>query len=157
MKPGWRGRSLQGFAWLWAAPGTLLGLLILALTRMSGGQVRRHGPTLEAHGGWTAGLLGMLGGRARIVDAIALGHVVLARDAASLVSCRRHEQVHVRQWERWGPLFLPAYFASSAWAWLRGRDPYRANVFEREAYAADAAAKISRAGPASSSASDPAR
>ena len=33
-------------------------------------------------------------------------------------------------------LFLPAYAASSLWAWLRGRDPYRGNAFEREAFAA---------------------
>ena len=38
------------------------------------------------------------------------------------------------QWERWGPLFLPAYFALGLWAWLRGRDAYRANRFEREAW-----------------------
>ena len=148
--------SLQGLAWLWAAPGTLLGLLVLALTRMSGGQVRRHGSTIEAHGGAITGLLGILGGRARVVDAIALGHVVVGRDAASLEACRLHEHVHVRQWERWGPLFLPAYFASSAWALVRGRDPYLANVFEREARAAEATA-VNPAGPPASSASDRAR
>jgi hypothetical protein len=157
MTPGWQRRSRQGLAWLWAAPGSLLGLLVLALARVGGAEIRRHGPTLEAHGGRIASLLGILGGRARVVDAIALGHVVLARDAERLASCRRHEHVHVRQWERWGPLFLPAYFASSAWAWLRGRDPYLANAFEREARAADAAAPVNPGGPASSSASDPAR
>jgi hypothetical protein len=49
--------------------------------------------------------------------------------------CRTHELVHVRQYERWGPLFVPAYLASSAIIWLRGGDPYRDNPFEREAYA----------------------
>ena len=143
----------RGLARLWAAPGTLIGLALLVLARATGGVVRRHAGTLEAHGGAIARVLQWIG-FGRIVDAIALGHIVLARDAGSLDACRLHEQVHVRQWERWGPLFLPAYFASSAWAWLRGRDPYLDNLFEREARAAEVAATISPAGPASSSASD---
>jgi hypothetical protein len=47
---------------------------------------------------------------------------------------RRHELVHVAQYERWGPLFVPAYLACSAWMWLIGRDPYLDNPFEEEAY-----------------------
>jgi hypothetical protein len=41
--------------------------------------------------------------------------------------------VHVRQYEHWGPLFVPAYLAASLWALLRGRDPYYHNWFEMEA------------------------
>jgi hypothetical protein len=41
--------------------------------------------------------------------------------------------VHVRQYERWGPLFVPAYLVSSLVLWLRGRDPYWDNPFEVEA------------------------
>ena len=63
-----------------------------------------------------------------------LGHVILGASEADLDAARRHEQVHVRQYERWGPLFIPAYLAASAWLWLRGRDPYRDNPFERQAY-----------------------
>ena len=66
-------------------------------------------------------------------DAITFGHVVLARDAAALRSTRNHERVHIRQYERWGPLFIPLYLAASAWALASGRDPYRNNPFEREA------------------------
>ena len=44
--------------------------------------------------------------------------------------------VHVRQCERWGPLFIPAYLVASAVLWCRGRDFYEENPFEREAYAA---------------------
>ena len=44
------------------------------------------------------------------------------------------ERVHVRQYERWGPFFLPAYFACSLAALARGRDAYRANPFEKEAF-----------------------
>ena len=66
-----------------------------------------------------------------------LGHVVLGRDLMALNFSRAHERIHVRQCERWGPLFLPAYLLASAWLWLRGRDPYLDNPFEREAYAND--------------------
>ena len=68
-------------------------------------------------------------------EAITLGHVVLGLDTACLDGARAHEQVHVRQYERWGPLFVPLYLASSGWQWLRGGCPYRDNHFEREACA----------------------
>ena len=48
---------------------------------------------------------------------------------------RAHERVHVRQCERWGPLFVPAYLGVSLWLMARGRDAYRDNPFEVEAYA----------------------
>ena len=41
-----------------------------------------------------------------------------------------HEMEHVRQWQQLGPLFLPAYIASSGVALLRGRHPYGANRYE---------------------------
>jgi hypothetical protein len=64
-----------------------------------------------------------------------LGHVVLGRTGHCLDSCRTHELVHVRQYERWGPLFIPAYVACSVFIWFRGGDAYRDNPFEREAFA----------------------
>jgi hypothetical protein len=138
-------RLLKALVWTWAAPGTLLGLVLLVMARVTGGEVRRHAGTLEVHGGAIGRILQVIG-FGRIVDAIALGHVVAARDAVSLEACRGHEHVHVRQWERWGPLFLPAYFGASLWALLQGRDPYLANVFEREARAADGTAPPRTAG-----------
>jgi hypothetical protein len=141
MKPGWLGIGLQGLAWLWAAPGSLIGLPLAMLARATGGGAVRRGRTIEAHGGLIVPVLERLG-RGRTVDAMALGHVVLGRDEVSLAACRAHEQVHVRQWERWGPLFLPAYFLASVWAGLRGRDPYLANAFEREARAGERPAAI---------------
>ena len=69
--------------------------------------------------------------------AMALGHVILAMSEEDLARHREHERVHVRQCERWGPLFLPAYATASLWAWLRGRDPYEGNRFEMEAFATD--------------------
>jgi hypothetical protein len=43
----------------------------------------------------------------------------------------------VRQAEKWGPLFFPAYGVASLIAIARGRHFYRDNVFEREAYEAE--------------------
>ena len=55
---------------------------------------------------------------------MALGHVILARDADCLERSRAHELFHVRQFEWWGPLLLPAYWAVSAWLLWRGYHPY---------------------------------
>ena len=67
------------------------------------------------------------------LDAITLGHVILARNRALLDIWSSHEQVHVRQYELWGLLFVPAYLADSAWQWLHGRRAYLDNHFERQA------------------------
>lgn len=118
---------------LWAWPGTHLGLIIGLLAISTGGRVQRVGRVLEFHGGWLAWLLAkapMAGG----ASAMTLGHTVLARTPADLVRTRDHERIHVAQYERWGPLFVPAYLGSSAWLWLRGRHPYWDNPFEKEAY-----------------------
>jgi hypothetical protein len=40
----------------------------------------------------------------------------------------------VRQCERWGPFFLPAYGVASLIALVRRKNPYLDNAFEREAY-----------------------
>jgi len=62
-----------------------------------------------------------------------LGHAIIGRTAYDLAYCRDHEQVHVRQVERWGPLFIPAYLVASAWAWKNGQHYYLDNVFEIDA------------------------
>ncbi len=67
-------------------------------------------------------------------SAMTLGHIVVARDMAAHERTRTHERVHVRQAERWGPLFLPAYGIASLVAWAKGKNAYRDNCFEREAY-----------------------
>jgi hypothetical protein len=66
-----------------------------------------------------------------------LGHVVIGRDAVSLENTRSHERVHVEQYERWGPLFVPAYLLASLWAIARRRHPYFDNAFEQEAFSRD--------------------
>jgi hypothetical protein len=63
-----------------------------------------------------------------------LGHVILARDQDCLDTSRDHEHVHVRQYERWGPLMIPLYLTASLVLWCRGYDAYLDNPFEREAY-----------------------
>ena len=83
-----------------------------------------------ALGRWAGGGVGPFG-----VTAITLGHVVLGSSPHMLAALRSHEHVHVRQYERWGVLFVPAYLASSAWQLLRGRHVYRDNWFERQAFA----------------------
>ncbi len=112
----------------WAAPTTMVGLVAGALTLGTGGKVQRRRGTLEFCGG----LAGWYFRRARI-GAMTLGHVVLGQDHRCLESCREHEQAHVRQVERWGPAFLPAYLAASAIAWARGGNAYRDNWFEIDA------------------------
>lgn len=87
---------------------------------------------LEASGGILAGLLRVIFPPMPIA-AITLGHVVLARTAADLARSHQHELVHVRQYERWGPLFPPLYLLASFAALLRGGHPYLDNHFEQEA------------------------
>ena len=67
-------------------------------------------------------------------SAMTLGHVVLGRDPELLDLTRSHERVHVRQYERWGPLFIPAYLGVMLILMARGRRPYEDNPFEREAF-----------------------
>ena len=120
----------RGLAYLWAGPTSLLGLTAALLTVLSGGRAARSQGLLEVWGGFARGLL-----RSTPIgaQALTLGHVVLGRDRASLDRSRAHELAHVRQAERWGPLFLPAYLAASLWALVRGRHYYRDNWFERDA------------------------
>lgn len=117
---------LQFSRCFWTSPNTLLGLIAGVLVLSLGGRVQRVRGTLEFHGG-------LLVRAQNRFSAITLGHVILGTDRNTLTRVREHELVHVRQYERWGPLFLPAYLASSAWQLARGRDAYLDNRFEREA------------------------
>ena len=122
-------------AWLWAAPITLVALPLAVIIRLFGGQIRSNGEALEATGGCAPQLLRLMNPWVQI-EAITLGHLIIARDIDLANRLRSHELVHVRQYQRWGVLFPFAYLASSAWSALRGDCPYRGNVFEREAFAA---------------------
>ncbi|HVE52576.1 MAG TPA: signal peptide prediction [Ramlibacter sp.] len=120
--------------YLWAAPYTLVGVLLGGLALLFGGQWRTHGGVMEFFGGRLGTAVARLP-RSLGFSAMTLGHVILAVDRSALAQLRRHEWVHVRQYERWGPLFVPAYLLSSLLQLLRGRNPYRENHFERQAYA----------------------
>jgi hypothetical protein len=111
-------------------------LALAGLARATGGHVTLRDGVVEVHGGLLTPLLPRLGFGMRPV-AMAIGHVVLATDRETLDQTRRHERVHVRQAECWGPFFPLAYAAASLAAAFRGGDPYRDNRFEREAREVD--------------------
>jgi hypothetical protein len=119
--------------YLWALPNTLLGALLGLICLALGGRMRIVDGVMEFSGG-RIGLALLKAPPSLRFSAITFGHVVLGVSRKELARVRAHEHVHVRQYERWGPLFIPAYLLSSAWEALRGRNPYLDNVFEREAY-----------------------
>ena len=120
-------------AYAWACPNTLIGILAGLLMWILGASTRIVRGALEFSGG----LLGSWLSSPAVAcpyRAITLGHVILGTDETALNAARDHEHVHVRQYERWGPFFLPAYLASSLWQLMLGRRCYRDNYFERQAF-----------------------
>jgi hypothetical protein len=128
-------RWLRPLVYVWVFPGTAVGLFGTALALVSGGKARVVDGVIEAHGGWITMRLNRGNRWVGPIAAITLGHVVLGCDEATLERTRRHERVHVRQYERWGPFFIPAYLG--AWVGWRGYHAYFDNPFEVEAYAID--------------------
>jgi hypothetical protein len=118
---------------VWASPYTFLGLVLGAMGLCTGGRGRIHGGVIEFYGGGVKWLLQQFffGGGAM---AFTLGHTVLGQTDATLDISHEHEMVHVRQFERWGPLMGPAYLGCSLVLWLMGRRAYRDNPFERAAF-----------------------
>jgi hypothetical protein len=119
--------------YFWSLPTSLLGLLFLPDSLLTG-DARRVDGVLEIHGRMTRLFLThctLLKGGA---SAMTLGHVVIARDQELLELTRRHERVHVRQCERWGPFFIPAYLIMAVVTKIRGLRAYADNPFEREAF-----------------------
>jgi hypothetical protein len=127
-------QRLKPVLYLWAAPATFLGLSLLPIALLQGGSCRVVRGVLEVHGGIITKLLrrGLpwVGSGA----AMTLGHVVWGCDRYCLDKSRDHERVHVTQYEKWGPLFIPLYLVASLIAYVRGLDPYLDNPFEREAF-----------------------
>lgn len=118
--------------YLWASPNTLIGLLFVPTTA-AGGRIQIVDGVLEAHGTLIAAFLRYCVPLPDGASAITLGHVVLACDRASLDATRAHERVHVRQYEIWGPAFIPAYLIAGVWALIKGAGAYKGNYFERQA------------------------
>ena len=109
---------------LWAGVWSLVGLALAPFFRrrfVSRGVLLCEGASWPRKLGWR-------------YRAITFGHVVLAVDELD-PETMRHELVHVRQYERWGPLFVPVYLLAGLATGLRGRHPYRDNPFERAARA----------------------
>lgn len=119
---------------VWVSPTTLPAACIGCLGLLFGTSVQRKGNTLEFHGGLVSWLLSKTPVNAA---AITLGHVIWGRSTELLDDCRAHELVHVRQYERWGPLFLPMYLLFSLSNWAQRQHPYYDNPFEREAFGKD--------------------
>ena len=125
---------LRCLRYLWALPYTALGAALGLCVLLFGGGWRVERGVMEFFGGYLGRGFTRLP-RPLSFSAMTLGHVILAVDRPALTLLRRHEHVHVHQYERWGPLFLPAYLLSSLFQLLRGRDPYLENHFERQAFA----------------------
>jgi hypothetical protein len=119
----------------WASPNTSLGLVIGGLGMFTGSRAQMQRSCIEFHGGRLIGILQRLPPHG--AQAITLGHTIIGIDISALEHCRNHEHVHVRQYEKWGPFFIPAYLSCSAYLWFRNRDYYRENPFEVEAFAND--------------------
>jgi hypothetical protein len=125
-------RCLKAAKLLWASPCSAVGVLLAAVPVALGGRAT-----------WTRGALEVtyrqrLAGCGKLARSlpfrgIVFGHVILAVTDEELRRIGPHERVHVAQYERWGPLFFPAYGLSSLWQLLRGRSPYWYNHFEVQA------------------------
>jgi len=115
--------------YIWAAPVTAIGILLSVLAFATGGSVTLRKGILTACGGTTGKLLCSTKFR-RGGAAMALGHVIIARNQECLDRSWNHELFHVRQFERWGIFLLPAYWLVSFTLWCRGYDPYLDNPFE---------------------------
>ena len=111
---------------LWAAPWSVLGLALASFFdswRITRGVLLCEGARWPRKIGWR-------------YRAITFGHVVLCVDRAD-EPLLDHELVHVAQYERWGPLMVPAYAVAAMWSKLHGRHPYRDNPFELAAHRPD--------------------
>ena len=123
----------QTALWIWASPWSCFGLGVGLLGLLSGGGVQRVGRTLEFHGGFVVWFLSYAP-LIKHANAVTFGHTILGRTPEILAEVRSHEMIHVKQYELWGPLFVPAYLGWWFVLWLQGKHPYFDNPFEVEAF-----------------------
>lgn len=117
---------------VWAFPYTLLGLSIYWFPFLGTRNIIRYRGTIGVVGPgveWILRLAPIPGGAA----ALTLGHTILATSEETYFATWEHEWIHVQQYERWGPLFVPAYLVAGLWQRMRGGDAYWDNPFEVEA------------------------
>jgi len=117
---------------IWASPWTIIALCGSSLSLVTGTKMKVVRGAIECHGGLVTWFLKKF---ARGAAGMTLGHVILGQSEPLLEIVRDHEHVHVRQYERWGLFFIPAYAISSIYVALTGGNPYFDNYFEKEAYA----------------------
>ena len=117
--------------YLWASPNTLLVLPFLPFSKWQvvDGVIELHGPAVR----FVLNHFPLCKGAA----AMTVGHAVIGQNKKSLDWAHKHEMIHVRQYETFGPFFIPLYFMLSLHAWRTGECPYYGNLFEQEAYAKD--------------------
>lgn len=127
---------------VWASPYSFLGICIGGLGMITGGRGRVRDGALEFYGGATRWMVRHLP-TGENTAGFTLGHVILGQSGRGLEAVGEHERVHVRQFERWGPAMGPAYLLSSLWLWLVGKDAYRDNPFEVEAYGIESGNEMS--------------
>ncbi len=124
---------------VWTAPFTVLGFAVA----LAGGRMPRHDEHLDCWvvrgvGGPSRRALQWIG-----ADANTIGRVVVCTGDTPSPALLAHESVHVRQFERLGPLMVPAYL------WLAARHGYRDHPLERAARLG--ARRATRTGPDHSS------
>lgn len=123
---------IEVLKFVWAFPTSSLGYILGILGLLTGGKALQHGAVIEFHGGFVKWFMNRFPNKN--VLAMTLGYVIIGKEPEGLEAARDHEMVHVKQNGIWGPFFLPAYGIASIVAWWRGLNPYRDNMFEREAY-----------------------
>jgi hypothetical protein len=118
--PGTHG-VIRALVVLWAGRYPLPGVLIGLVGLFTRGHVYRRWP-LRFSDKDVACFLRQLA-NADSAMAITLGHISPGKSKESLDLARDQQLVHVRLYERWGPLLGPACLGWSVILWLRGDDP----------------------------------
>ena len=126
-------KNLKLLRYIWALPNTILGLFFVPLALLTKGRMQVVDGVLEIHGGFVTWFLKNGLPVRGIIGALTLGHVILGYNRESLSINRLHEHAHVRQYEMFGPIFLPVYLAASIWSFIKGRGAYHGNYLERKA------------------------
>ena len=132
--------ALMWLGLLWALPLTLCGAILAVAIVLTGGSCRRIAGAPSA---WL--IQGKFGDwllqrhPVGAVNAMAIGHLVIAQCGQANRRILRHELEHVRQAARWGVFFPLAYLAASGYAVARGGHSYWDNRFEVAARRAEGA------------------